>query len=152
VTPPAILLAIDPGKSGAIAVFAGGTLVGFEPATPEALGQLTFSYPAVLLEKVGGVPGQSAHNSFKFGRSVGELVGVCLASGIVPIEIPPQVWKAKLGLRRAEGMTQSQNKAQSLALARSLWPEHVKSFARAKDDGNAEAALIGHYWLEENLK
>lgn len=156
---PYILFAIDPGKTGAIAEFRAGALADFTPATAKWLGAMLqpaafadLPRPVVLIEKVGGVPGQSAHRSFTFGRSVGELVGVCLAFGITPIEIPPQVWKGKLGLRRAEGMTQAQNKAQSLVLARSIWPEEAKAFARAKDDGKAEAALIGRYWLEENCK
>lgn len=156
---PRTLLAIDPGKTGAIARFLAGGLSAFAPATAEALCEILAEAaafddvtPVVLIEKVGGVPGQSAHRSFTFGRGVGELAGVCLAFGIEPVEVPPQVWKGKLGLRRAEGMTQAQNKAQSLAMARALWPEASKGLARAKDDGRAEAALIGHYWLEEYCK
>jgi hypothetical protein len=37
-------------------------------------------------------------------------------------------------------------------MARELWPQHAKTFfARAKDDGAAEAALLGHYALQAGI-
>jgi hypothetical protein len=55
----------------------------------------------------------------------------------VPIKfITPRAWK------RAVGLTlKSKDAARSEAIRR--WPDHAALFARVKDDGRAESALIG---------
>lgn len=149
-----VLLSVDPGKTGAVAYFADGVLRGVHDphggnlANPFAdllLDCLDFRHRVtVVIEKVNGVPGQSAPASFNFGRGFGELLGVCAGLGVKPELVPPATWKWKMGLRHAD-------KKASLEMARGLWPNR-DWFRRAKDDGRAEAALLGLYWLRENQR
>jgi hypothetical protein len=43
------------------------------------------------------------------------------------------------------------DKGESRALAMRLWPDHGDRFARVKDDGRAEAALIAWWWLSKKM-
>ena len=151
-----ILLAIDPGKSGAIAIFCDRELCGKAYADAARLTkevQFWREQPLrVVIEQVNGAPGQSGPASFNFGKSYGELLGVCIALDVEPVLIRPVDWKGGLGLRREHGETNAKFKGRSLAMARELWPQHAKTFfARAKDDGAAEAALLGHYALQQGV-
>ena len=54
---------------------------------------------------------------------------------LVPVRpVPPSTWKKALGL--------SADKNASRQRAIETWPEHVRTFARVRDDGRAEAALL----------
>lgn len=154
------LLAIDPGKNGAIASFIfRDAPSSVTPATAYELARCIDFHRAlksgdlrVVIEQVNGAPGQSGPASFNFGKSYGELLGVCIALDVEPVLIRPVDWKGGLGLRRAPGETNAKFKGRSLAMARELWPQHAKTFfARAKDDGAAEAALLGHYALQAGI-
>jgi hypothetical protein len=153
-----VLLAIDPGRTGAIAAFREGLFIGVCDATASELAALLHSRPEheqpvrVVIEQVNGAPGQSGPASFNFGRAYGELLGVCLALGVEPVLIRPADWKAGLGLRREYGESNAAFKRKSLVMARNIWPQHAKTFfARAKDDGAAEAALLGLYALQQGI-
>jgi len=155
-----VLLAIDPGKTGAIAVFEDGKFrVVHDPQdgqlapvfAPLLLDFLDFRYRVnVVIEKVNGVPGQSGPAAFNFGDGFGQLKGVCLGLGVPFDLIPPATWKWQMGLRRLPTCSATEFKRISVERAASLWgPEF---FHLAKHDGRAEAALIGAYWLRERSK
>jgi len=149
-----VVLAIDPGKSGAIALFIGDRLDNVMPATPGALCKrlVAYKHRRVVIEQVNGAPGQSGPASFNFGRAYGELLGVCAALDVEPVLVRPVDWKGGLGLRREYGESVASFKRKSLVMARERWPQHANTFfARAKDDGAAEAALLGHYAIKEGL-
>jgi crossover junction endodeoxyribonuclease RuvC len=96
-----------------------------------------------FIEYVGARPGEGAVGAFAFGRSRGIIEGV-LGAHAVPITwITAPAWKRSLGLSFA-----SKDAARSEAIRR--WPKHAALFARAKDDGRAEAALIGVAGLMRN--
>jgi crossover junction endodeoxyribonuclease RuvC len=147
-----ILLAVDPGKTGAVAAFENGILRMVHDPVDGSLTRrfadllcdcLDFRHrTTVVIEKVNGVPGQSGPASFNFGYGAGALYGVCIGLGVDPVLIPAQTWKWKMGLRGAD-------KLASLEMARGLWPTK-DWFRRAKDDGRAEAALLGLHWLKEH--
>jgi hypothetical protein len=147
-----VLFAIDPGVTGAIAEFRGGELAVIHDPGPRGLGRGLASLiwrvpfvPLVVVEQVNGMPGQSGPAAFNFGQGYGELLGVCVARGVEPVLVRPSVWKAALGLRRGV-LTQRQFNALSLEKARALWPD-ATWFTRVKDEGRAEAALLGHWYL-----
>lgn len=149
-----VLLAIDPGKTGAIAIFRERHLVAIGAATARAFVVRLWDLPGarVVIEQVNGVPGQSGPASFNFGKAYGELLGVCIALDVEPVLIRPTDWKAGLGLRREFGESNASFKRKSLVMARELWPQYAKSFfARSKDDGAAEAALLGRYALTQGI-
>ena len=93
----------------------------------------------VVIESVGGITGQSASAAFTFGHGCGLVQGVVVGLGLPIAMMPAQRWKKAAGLPKDKGAARMR--------AQQLWPLQAKLFARAKDDGRAEAALIArHYW------
>jgi crossover junction endodeoxyribonuclease RuvC len=80
-----------------------------------------------------------APRAFAFGRSRGIVEGVLAAAGIPATFIAPAAWKRAIGIQ--PGREGAKDAARAEALRR--WPSHASLFARVKDDGRAEAALIG---------
>jgi crossover junction endodeoxyribonuclease RuvC len=88
----------------------------------------------VNVEQVSGITGQSASASFNFGAGYGLLRGI-LATLQVPVTfIPPAVWQARL--RVPPGKDGSRLRASQ------IFPAYAQMFARKKDDGRSDAALI----------
>jgi crossover junction endodeoxyribonuclease RuvC len=94
----------------------------------------------VALEKVASRPAQGVVSVFKFGMAYGAAIAICERLGNWST-VTPQAWKKALGL--------SKDKAESLELARNLWPDAPLS--RVKDNGRAEALLIAE-WLRRGLE
>jgi crossover junction endodeoxyribonuclease RuvC len=93
-----------------------------------------------LIEKVHAMPGQGVSSMFSFGRAAGIIEGV-LAGFSVPFElIPPATWTKSM--RTFGGKDGSRQRAQE------LFPDYAHLFARKKDDGRAEAALLACYAAE----
>lgn len=107
-----MILGIDPGGSGAFALYAPGILqIDDMPTFNMTVGKTTrkrVDAPGVadlietykmmglelaVLEAVGGRPRQSASAAFVFGYSTG-LVYMALINARIPVEtVPPQTWK-----------------------------------------------------------
>ncbi len=142
-----MILSIDPGAvSGGFAVFDEQRLVtaGHLPVvdgmiSPQLFAGIFSQFPAideVVIERVGAMPGQGVSSTFKFGRGVGILEGVAAALGKRITYVAPTVWKRDVGV--------SADKEASRRKAMDLWPEFASLiFAKKKDHGPAEAALIG---------
>jgi crossover junction endodeoxyribonuclease RuvC len=90
------------------------------------------------VEFVGARPGEGAVGAFAFGRSRGVVEGVCGALAIPVKLIAPAAWKRTIGI--PPGKDGAKDAARAEAIRR--WPEHASLFARKRDDGLAEAALI----------
>jgi crossover junction endodeoxyribonuclease RuvC len=149
-------IGIDPGLSGAIAfldVEKGHLSIRdmpcFEvkrnnkikrevsPIGVAAAMSLAEQVSRVVLERVGAMPGQGVTSVFSFGRSVGIIEGV-LATMVIPIDIvTPQAWQKAAGVRGG--------KDGSRLRACELFPNYAELFARKKDDGRADAALMAWY-------
>lgn len=148
-----IVLGVDPGVRGALAwVDGGGTLLSVADmptvtlmingkqrlhVDPMAVGKLLRETPAThaIIEDVSARPGQGVVSMFGFGRSLGVIVGAVAALGLEPHYIRPQHWQAIFKLR-------GKGKEGSRKMAAHLWPDWKETFARKRDDGRAEAALI----------
>jgi len=90
-----------------------------------------------VLENVHSMPKQGVASSFKFGSSKGHLEMLAAVIG-APTEFPsPTAWK------KAMVLTRDKDRARSMAVE--LWPAHADLFARKKDDGRAEAALMAEW-------
>jgi crossover junction endodeoxyribonuclease RuvC len=154
-----IVLSIDPGLSGAIAVFryTDHALVDvIDMPTHEltrngkAKRQVSASGLAgifnahkphhVVVEKVSAMPGQGVTSMFSFGRSFGLIEGIVAAFEIPATYVMPSVW--------TKGIGRGLGKDASRARACELYPAHQKQFARVKDDGRADAVLIGAWFLK----
>lgn len=146
-----VILGVDPGLSGAVAFLDTdtGALVGcwdmphadglvLAPRLAAIVGQ--FEVAAAWVERAQSMPGQGVSSTHRYGAAWGTVLGVVGALRIPLHHISPAVWKRAAGL--------SKDKGASRRRAVELWPEHAEAFARVKDDGRAEAALIArHGWL-----
>lgn len=145
------ILGIDIGVAGALALLTPeGELVevadmpilrdgpkGRPAVNAPLLAELVYRWhaAAAFIERVGARPAEGAVGAFAFGRSRGVVEGVLGARGVPATHIAPASWKRALGLNSA-----SKDASRSEAIRR--WPGHAGLFARVKDDGRAEAALI----------
>lgn len=157
-----ITCGIDPGISGAISFFNAGILervidlpvieivVGkgkrrqlVPAALAEALWQsgLLHSPDHVYLEHVSSRPGEGAVGAFSFGRGFGQIEGTLAGMGLPYTLVHPGKWKKALGVPADKGGARMR--------ACREWPAFAGYFARVKDDGRAEAALIGLYGLSQ---
>jgi len=147
-----MVLGVDPGLTGALAFFdpdTGLLIVRDMPTvevvrngkkkneiSPQMLANLVREHnvTAAFVERVGAMPGQGVSSVFSFGRSLGIVEGVLAALELSTTIIPPQTWQKAVNLRGG--------KDGSRARAAELFPRDAGLFARKKDDGRADAALI----------
>ena len=154
-----IMMSIDPGLSGAIAVFIGDTLHDIidtpthelvrnakvkRQISASALAGIFKEYDPghVVVERVSAMPRQGVTSMFSFGRSFGLIEGIVAAFEIPATYVMPSVW--------TKGIGRGAGKDASRARACELYPAHQKQFARVKDDGRADAVLIGAWYLKGN--
>lgn len=151
-TAPDVIVGIDPGLKGGLAVLflsAIGGVIDSEviPYDIEAycqtiaLAKSNYLNPIVAIEQVHSMPKQGVASTFKFGEQFGVLKGMCMGLGVKFITITPQEWKRGMGLLH-------QDKDASIALAKKLFPEvDLRPSARCRkdSDGMAEALLIAEY-------
>ncbi len=147
-----LILGIDPGAHGAVALFVDGQLVEIfdTPALEEKSGRPAVNAPllaallarthatAAYCEFVGARPTDAKASAFAFGRARGVIEGVAGALSIPLTFITPQTWKRLAGI--APG-AEAKDSARAAAIAR--WPHMAEHFARKRDIDRAEAALIG---------
>jgi len=148
-----LVLGIDPGLGGALALLTSdGVLIDLAdmPVLADgAAGRRAINAPLLAArvrawgaglaycELVGPRPGEGAVGAFGFGRSRGIIEGT-LGALAVPVQmIAPAWWKRRVGIPPGPD---KKDAARSEAIRR--WPAKAALFARKKDDGRAEAALI----------
>lgn len=169
--PRPLLLGIDPGLNGAVAVvdldrhsivdmidlptFKKPTLARkqgfFELLDVHALSTAIDLYAPLValavLEEPGAMPKQGLSSTFRFGNICGQIHGV-LAGHYIPTSLAkPAAWKAALGL--------DANKDSSRALASKEFPLAAKLWAKKKHNDRAEAALLavfGKNYLKPLIK
>lgn len=154
------ICAVDPGGGGAIAwVSAEGHLIdvvdmpmievdGKRRVSASGVAALMRLRPVhqVVIERVVAMPrrdaagkvvsmGTASTGAFFYGAGI--LEGCAAALGL-PVEIVmPAVWKRRAGVPRDKGAARQ--------MAQRTWPGAAKRFARVKDDGRAEACLMGRW-------
>jgi crossover junction endodeoxyribonuclease RuvC len=158
-----IIIGVDPGIGGAIAVFgseSGRLLTVFDMPVVEdgpkgrrrvnpyllksELLLTSRTFPALadvenavaVIEKVGPLPNEGAVGAFSFGVSAGVVFGLMAGIGIPVRFITPQEWKKRLRF------PPKADKEFSRGRAIETWPDKAALFARKRDDGRSEAALI----------
>lgn len=150
-----MFLGIDPGLSGALAFydFPSGVLVVIDMPTVEvtrngknkrevspALVADAIAGKGVthaFMERVSAMPGQGVSSMFSFGRSSGVLEGVLAAYEVPTTLVTPQSWMKEMGVRAGKDGSRER--------AMQLFPQYSTLFARKKDDGRSDAALIAAY-------
>jgi crossover junction endodeoxyribonuclease RuvC len=150
------LIGVDPGFSGAVAILWPEAMrleVHDMPTVPGPKGKTVIACrqlfdllapegePGVAwLELVGSRPGQGVSSMFRFGQGFGSVEMGVAAQGHVARYVTPAQWKKHFGLTGDKGA--------SRGLAMQRFPAAAHLFARVKDDGRAEAALIALYGHE----
>lgn len=149
-----MIVGIDPGLTGAIAVLHGTRLehIADMPtcssgiaSRPKSRQVDAYALAAILrihamdadivaVERVHALPKQGVSGVFSFGHSAGVVAGVCGALGLSVVYVAPQQWKRGFGLI-------GQDKGASVAKAVDLF-RFPELLSRKKDHGRADAMLI----------
>jgi crossover junction endodeoxyribonuclease RuvC len=148
------VIGIDPGIGGALALLSrdedlidvadmpvlrdgsGGRAAVNAPLLAELLAR--WYAREVVCEFVAARPKEGAVGAFSFGRSRGVVEGACAVLGLPIRFLTPPSWRRTIGL--PPDRDGAKDAARSEAIRR--WPAKAALFARAKDDGRADAALI----------
>jgi len=148
-----LVLGIDPGLSGALAMYDGTNLLVVDMPTVEVVRngktKREVSAPSLAdiisgagikyayLERVRAMPGQGVTSMFSMGRSVGVVEGV-LAGCMIPVTlVQPKAWQKSMEVR--DGKDGSRERAMQ------LFPFNSDLFKRKMDHGRSDAALIAMY-------
>ena len=159
----ALVIGIDPGLAGALALLTSdGVLLDLDdmPVLADgAAGRRAINAPLLaarvrawgagqaFCELVGPRPGEGAVGAFGFGRSRGIIEGTLGALSIPVDMLAPAWWKRRIGIPPG---ADKKDVARSEAIRR--WPAMAGQFARKKDDGRAEAALIAIAGLTREVR
>ena len=154
-----LIYGIDPGFTGAVSIYdteLDSLIIHDIPVVKSPKGKTLINLPELLsilnnsekqpslavIELVNAMPNQGVSSTFRFGQGFGQLQMGIVASGLPMEYVTPRKWKKYFDLTRDKG--------ESRRLAKLCFPNHAHYFKRVKDDGRAEAALIGLY-AKENL-
>lgn len=152
-----IIIGIDPGLSGAVVFLNTAThdLDIYDMPTVEVtrngkkkrelsaqlLSNILSGHKvtAAYLERVNAMAGQGVSSVFSFGRSSGIVEGILAAFDIPTTLVTPQAWQKAMEVRAGKDGSRER--------AMQLFPAHAGMFARVKDDGRSDAALIAAYGM-----
>ncbi len=144
-----IYLGVDPGATGALAAVLDGALLWVEDmpnplhgaAIRDLFDEVGTHYTAAV-EQQWTRPGEFATKAHKQGQNYGILLGA-LGYARIPYRIvSPQTWKKEMRVTKDKDVSRER--------ATELWPGRSDLFARKKDDGRAEAALIARWMWEQS--
>lgn len=147
------ILGIDPGLSGALAIYDGEELLVFDIPTFEItkngkvkkridlMGLLNIlrsqKVDHCYLEKVNAMPGQGVTSMFSMGRTFGHIEMALAACDVPVTEVTPQKWKKIMGC--------TADKDSSRLRASQMLPLFSQNWDKKKHADRAEAALIALY-------
>ena len=150
------IMAIDPGKKGAIALARHDGVYHLEllPDEPALMFRIFEEHrPSVCyLEKAQCMPRQGISSAFNYGRHFGEIIGVLTALKIPIIFVTPGKWTKSVHA----GIRGTSAKEKSKKAAFKLLP-HLNFLATERSkvphDGLIDAALIAEFARrEQNVK
>lgn len=156
-----LIIGIDPGKNGGIAVlFDNGAVMDATkmPDTPQDIMAFlrdvqvvadTYSKSVVCyMEAVGfGMPGQSSSATAKFARHCGHLEMALLALGIQTNTVTPNKWEKVYQLGKSSEFSKTEWKNRLKAKAQQLFPLLGKRITLATCD----ALLLAEYGRKKEI-
>ncbi len=165
-----MVIGIDPGKSGGIAVVTS-TSFDADPMPVSSDGLVDCRQLAqwisdkrsvwgsgkdvsVWIEDVHAMPGQGVCSMFSFGRGLGAVEGVCGALGLAIHRVRPQEWVKEaqrvLGEHGVDPGASGKVKGKGAVWAKRIWPDvRLQATPRSKKDhdGMADALMIAWYGM-----
>ena len=167
-----IVLSIDPGINGGVAVFHDGVLKSLHTIPEVAKGKVdynelynlleskskneTFGDTTIVLEEVHSVFGASAKSNFSFGHINGVLLGMIVALGHPIVLVQPKEWQKVIWsnndkvFKPGKAKQTVDTKATSLLAAKRLFPKtdfRATYKSKVPHDGLVDACLIGKWYL-----
>lgn len=144
------LIGIDPGISGALCLL---TVDGIEVVDMPVIANEVDAWglaivlsnwgpvDRVVIEAVAAFPKNGSIGNFKLGRALGVVQGVTAVLQRPVAYVRSTIWTKHHRVGSDKGLHRRR--------ACELWPESADLFARAKDHGRADAALIAEYGLHQ---
>ena len=158
-----IIIGIDPGLNGAIAVLKNNKVLDIfdVPVMPEGKKnkrQLNSAQLAKLLkdiiyekddvmvvvENVSAMPGQGVTSMFNFGQTFGAIKGICATMGLPIFFVRPAKWKKHFDLINS-------SKDASRTKAIEMYPLISDKLSKKKDVNKSDAILIARFYSETRL-
>ena len=159
-----IVVGIDPGLSGAIAILENNKVLNIFDMPVMAEGkknkrQLNSAQLvriikdstkpddeiAVVVEQVNAMPGQGVTSMFNFGQTFGAIKGVCAALELPIFFVRPSKWK-----KHFELINSSKDSSRTKAIE--MYPSLSSQLAKKKDVNKSDAILIARFYTETRLK
>ena len=148
-----IVIGIDPGLSGGIAILQPGAFPEAFPMPTVSEGKkrgldlqrlrgLLLGASMYAIEKAQPMPKQGVTSCFNYGKVYGVLMAMSWMNGSV-IEVRPQEWQREFGITRASG-----GKERAISVAMKLFPGTsllATERCRKAHDGMADALLIAEW-------
>ena len=159
-----IVVGIDPGLSGAIAILENNKVLNIFDMPVMAEGkknkrQLNSAQLvniikdstkpddeiAVVVEQVNAMPGQGVTSMFNFGQTFGAIKGVCAALELPIFFVRPSKWK-----KHFELINSSKDSSRTKVIE--MYPSLSSQLAKKKDVNKSDAILIARFYYETRLK
>ena len=159
-----IVVGIDPGLSGAIAILENNKVLNIFDMPVMAEGkknkrQLNSAQLvsiiknntkpdveiAVVVEQVNAMPGQGVTSMFNFGQTFGAIKGVCAALELPIFFVRPSKWK-----KHFELINSSKDSSRTKAIE--MYPLLSDDLSKKKDVNKSDAILIARFHTETRLK
>ena len=159
-----IIIGIDPGLSGAIAILDDKKVLSIFEMPVMAEGkknkrQLNSAQlvniirenikkneeAVVVVEQVNAMPGQGVTSMFNFGQTFGAIKGVCAALELPIFFVRPSKWKKYFELINS-------SKDSSRTKVIEMYPSLSGQLTKKKDVNKTDAILIARFYYETKLK
>ena len=159
-----LIIGIDPGLSGAIAVLDNQKIKDIfdmpvmsegkknkrqlnSAQLVELIKQSIKGYEetTIVVEQVNAMPGQGVTSMFNFGQTFGAIKGVCAALGLPIFFVRPSKWK-----KHFELINSSKDSSRTKAIE--MYPSLSNELAKKKDVNKSDAILIARFYSETRFK
>ena len=159
-----IIIGIDPGLSGGIAVIDNNKVIDLFDMPVMADGKKNkkqlnsallaklikestsnTSESAVIVEQVNAMPGQGVTSMFNFGQTFGAIKGICATLELPIFFVRPSKWK-----KHFELINSSKDASRTKAIE--MYPRLAEKLSKKKDVNKSDAILIARFYCETRLK
>ena len=159
-----IIIGIDPGLSGAIAILQNKKVQSIFDIPVMSEGKKNkrqlnsaqmvkiikdnisnIEETVVVVEHVNAMPGQGVTSMFNFGQTFGAIKGVCAALELPIFFVRPSKWK-----KHFELINSSKDSSRTKVIE--MYPSLSSQLAKKKDVNKSDAILIARFYTETRLK